>query len=524
MQALLNQSSFVLALILSLGSLVFYLTFAMWNRVVLRDAAARKADFNLGIPKGKRETLFALTLVASGTSLSTVFVFFLTASSLFGWWLLLSPLMFGLGNWFTFVVFRRTVAKGYFRTERPGTEGAAGLVPFLGQCFTGSKAVGLFLMLLTVVNLLAVLVLELIVGVEVITYLVQNVFGVQVTPFAAFIVFAISMILLLGYVQFGGFRAVVASDVWQLKAMKWGVLLALASVLIYGWRSTGVSANWGALVKVPPVAILWGFIVNVFLANMFAPVSQEASWQRFRAFATSEGFNLRDALKLSVSRSIFLWVCLMLLAFALQVFVIPAEAAKMTSMSGVLEVIRVLNDWWFPLCVFPIMAVAALTAMYSTADTCVSALLYLGQYSFVFAGKSRQNEASNKRQIPLAITAIFVVSMFAYAFVRLWFDPSILQLIFSVFSNLVVIAPTVITTALWHPSPDGVINKRRTGFVLASLVLGTAAYWVSAMAAIVMGQDFLWLSQLSIALGLFFAGVPVAILWVMERKKCSEGA
>ncbi len=58
-----------------------------------------------------------------------------------------------------------------------------------------------------------------------------------------FLVFAISIILLLGYVFFGGFRAVVYSDVWQMMAMRWSIFIAIISVVIYGYTSLHSQPN-----------------------------------------------------------------------------------------------------------------------------------------------------------------------------------------------------------------------------------------------------------------------------------------
>src|SRR5947208_3499315 len=90
----LDRVSFLFAFTLSIGSLLFYLVGAVVNRQT-EPQREPTVDFNLGLPSSRDPNrLFAITLVAAGTSLSTVFVFFLTAGALFGWWLLLSPLMF----------------------------------------------------------------------------------------------------------------------------------------------------------------------------------------------------------------------------------------------------------------------------------------------------------------------------------------------------------------------------------------------------------------------------------------------
>lgn len=517
MPTTVSNFSFWFALVLSIGSLLFYLSTAFWQKVIGKDIANQRIDFNLGLPTvGTPENLFSIALVAAGTSLSTVFVFFLTAASFFGWWIILSPIMFSIGNFVMFKVYNRIKDRGYFDESSRQLYGTTGLVPYLGQAFTGSNSVGWILALLSLLNLLAVLALELIVGVEVLGYLASHTFQTSTSSVGEFVFFAISVLLLLGYVFIGGFRAVVSSDVWQMKAMKWAIALAIISIVVFGFTSLPATPDLNALSKSPPWLVLWGFILNVILANLFAPLSQESSWQRFRAFAQSKDIHFSKAMNLSIINSLVLWTGLIILAFGIMSVMPSNSTLQLSSMSNVLEVLRTLNNWWFPLFVFPVMTVAALSAMYSTADTCVSSLLYLIEYSRVTKTNNLAKLSTDKLPSTYYISMIFIffVSLGIYAFVRLWFNPTILQLVFSVFSNLVVIAPTVLSATMLPPYSSMTSKSKRTPYILISLSLGFVAYWTSSISALVMGPSYLWLSQLSIVIGLVGATVPVLPMWL----------
>src|SRR5690349_25151420 len=94
-----SNFSYWLALLLSIGSLCFYLLGAVWWRLTCNPSGDIRFDFNLAVPEfADKEKLFAIALVSAGTSLSTVFLFFLSAGTLFGAWLLLCPLFFAGGN------------------------------------------------------------------------------------------------------------------------------------------------------------------------------------------------------------------------------------------------------------------------------------------------------------------------------------------------------------------------------------------------------------------------------------------
>lgn len=515
-----NNISFWIAVILSVGALVFYVGNA--SLIHWRFAKSRNAffDFNLGLPKfEKLENLFAISLVAAGTSLSTVFVFFLTAGSLYGFWLLLCPLFFALGNWIMFLVYQRTRRNGYFDEGRANTSGVTGLIPYLGQKLTGRKYVAWLLLLLSIVNLISVLVLELIVGVSVLGYLSNHAFGIPLSSAGEFGIFFLSVSLMLAYVFLGGFRAVVTSDIWQLRLMCFAVIVAIGSVLAYDVAGHLGDFHPQSWIKSPAPIILWTFILNIILGNIFIPMSQESSWQRFRAFGEESKFDVKRAVTKSVINSIVLWSGLILLAFGLESGLPNEKLASLTSMPAVLETIRVFGGNWFSILVFPLMTMAALFAMYSTADTCVSAIFYLIGYSRYSsnATTAENNSASLPTSYYISMIAILFICLSTYAIVRVWFTPTILQLIFSVFSNLVVVSPTVITTTMLAPAPLMGTSRRGT-FVAISLVFGTVTFWICAVSGFVLGQQFLWLNQLALAFGLIAAIVPVLPLWLKKQR------
>ncbi len=512
MDQFVSRFSYGFALALTLASLAMYLSQAFLSRMMRGPAKGGRLDFTLGLPESTyKEKVFASSLVAAGTSLSTVLVFFLTAGALYGWWLFLCPLMFALGNWVMYRVYLGAEKRGSLREETGGV-GAAGLIPFISQQVAGSRRIGLAVALLSVLNLLSVLVLELLVGVEIFSYLTGNTFGAMAGAWLNFLMFAVAVALLLAYVMVGGFRAVLASDLWQFRAIKWAVLFAVAGVLYFGLSQGVLYKGLGNIVKEPPVFLLWAFLVNVVLANLFSPLSQESSWQRFRAFRDAKNFSLAKGIWRSIRNALFLWAGLIVLSFGLQMTVSPAMAKQLSSLANVLEALHSLNDSYFPFFIFPIISLAAVSALFSTADTCIAALLFLLDYlrSHQTGRAEEKTVWGLPRDYFLAVLGIFAFALLAYAFVRLWFDPTILQLIFSVFSNLVVLAPTVLSAALLGPAPPG---RRRAGYFAVSLLVGFLLYWASALAAMVGGKDYLWLSQLSIALGLVGSVIPLLPLW-----------
>jgi hypothetical protein len=506
-QPMIGHLSYWLALMLSLGSLLIYLSGAIWLRLTTQSSRDPRFDFNLGIPKANDEDkLFATALVSSGTSLSTVFLFFLGSGRLFGIWLLLCPILFGAGNWLMFFVYRRALHFGYFQASSSSSR-QTGLIPFLAMRLTNNESVGWSVTLMSVLNLMAVLVLELVVGVDVIGYLASNTLMDGKQFLFDFPVFAISIILLLGYVFVGGFRAVVASDVWQMKAMCWAIALTIAAFVLINPHLVRTT-HWD-LSPVSSASALFGFIISAALGNIFIPLSQESSWQRFRAFSESSKVNLKKAMCLSVRNASLLWLGLIILSFLIRSATPDVGLGQFSGMSGVLEALRTINDSAFPFFVFPIMTVAALSAMYSTSDTSVSAMLYLLEY------RREGIEGGRRKGLPFryyfSMVGLFLAATGAYMFVRVWFHPSILQLVFSVFSNLVVVAPTVLSAAIMPPANSG--DNGRGIYVLTSIGFGLVAFWLCTLAGFVLGSGHLWLNQLAILVGLVAALLPMMPLW-----------
>ncbi len=517
----LSSFSYGFALFLSLASLAVYLSGAIWHRISRGTVAGFRLDFTLGIPSVRnKESLFAYSLVASGTSLSTVMVFFLTSGSKYGWWLFLCPFMFAFGNWLMFKVYTTALAQGSL-DEEADTPGVAGLIPYIGQRVSGSRRIGWLLVLLSVINLLAVLVLELIVGVEIISYLTHNTFGTEGGHLFDFFLFLVAIGLLMAYVVVGGFRAVLSSDIWQFNAIKWAFILALGGVLYLAFAEGTLDRG---LVEISKLSLahpweVFCFVVALGVANIFLPSSQEASWQRFRAFREQADFSIRGALIQSIGNALFLWSVLILLALGLLVVAQGNAAGQLDNLSGVLGFLRTLNDSFFPFFIFPVISLAAVSALFSTADTCIAALLFLLEYT-----RASRQVAPPKRKIlglpPDYLISLLFILLFAvgsYLFVRWMFRPTILQLIFSVWSNLVVIAPTVISAALLGPArPEEA--KRRSKYIFLSLTAGFGFYWMPALAALILEGDYLWLNQISIAIGLVASVIPLIPLWLQRSK------
>lgn len=525
-------SPYWIALIISGGSLLVYLSGALISRASATNQWTDRKAFNLNIPKAKRgEDLFAISLTSAATTLSTVFAFFLSGVGQYGYWVLVCPALFGFGTWIMLQVYKRVLALGYLaENEAAAVNGSAGLLPYLGELLTGSSIVGRVLSAIVSLNLYALIVLELTVGVPLIAHLVRGAFpttslleGQGSGP--ELFVFIIFMLLLLGYVFVGGFRAVIASDVWQYRTIKLAVIVSSSALIVYA-LSNFHNLQWRALLPNPQVGIS-AFLLNAMIANICVPMIMEPSWQRFRAFRDSS-IDVSSAIKQSIRKTIFLWLGLILTGFLIPVVSAHGRAptALYSPLVNTLETVRGLPSEWFAFLVFPMLAAAALSGMYSTADTSVSALLFLSDYPDARNATEFERRRLGGRYYK-RMALIFGTTLVVYAVVTLWLrselnqrvtSNKLLALVFSVFSSLLVAAPTIFLMTQLAPSHNSE-NSARPKYVLVSLGLGFLIFWTCTIISISTGNK--WLGTYAFGPALIGASIPA---WLLMRLELRERA
>jgi hypothetical protein len=165
------------------------------------------------------------------------------------------------------------------------------------------------------------------------------------------------------------------------------VLISLSLLAsVFGQRHT---LNWGTI---------WGprqshpsfvaFYAWVTIVDFFSPLCFATTWQRFRAFR-DKSTDFPIAVRRAIVMVVFLWLMLIFIGIGLQLLC-PAPVPPLSSVTqnpvtelfpDLLDRVGGINGALFPLFVFPLIVVAAFSGMYSSSDTCVSALLYLTETS-----------------------------------------------------------------------------------------------------------------------------------------------
>jgi len=511
---------YAIALLVVCGSLSLYVVSAFISRFALSTRDRTIKEFNLGLPLGgpSPENLFAISIVAAQTTLSTVFILFLTNAQLLGFHLLFCPVAFAAGISFMLFIYERVEKQGYVNDRT-----VSGLIPYFGFKLTNSKFIGYSLAVACLLPSLALLSLELRYGILALNYMVRRTFSanslgdLQLSS-QTFPVFLICMLLLLGYVFIGGFRAVVTSDIWQYKTMRATLLVTLISVVVLIFRNHA-HLRWYSFSRLPFKTLLT-FYVGVAIINLFTPLCLITTWQRFRAFR-SRNTDFRVGVKSAVTKALFLWTTLIGIGVGLQLIPLPQPLASAlvsspVSLHSFLDRLVLQNDW-FQFVVFPLLILAAFSGMFSASDTCVSAIIYLSEIRHMWTDEEARRDVPLNKSYYFIMAALFLLTLGMFFVVRhATATEGLMAVALNVFGNVVVVAPTVLLTAVSEPNATPSRLRSRRRYVFISLSSGFMAYWLCLLMR-VGGAAVLADWAIVIALGV--SGIPAYLLAREEQRE-----
>jgi hypothetical protein len=506
---------YVFSLALSAGCLAVYFAGTLISRLILSPEGKTRRSFNLGLPPTRApEELFAISLVSAATTLSTVFVAFLNLAGTYGLHVLICPVCFAGGILLAFRTYRRMARHGYMDNSQ-----GSGLLPRFAYAFTGSRTVAVLVILASALPLFAVLVLEMRYGVLVFLYLQEHGHqqvgqGVSMYGFLATLSF---LIMLLGYVFVGGFRAVVTSDVWQYRTMKVGFGIVLLSLL---YLALNRSLEWQSFRRLNsvPSSGLASFYVTIALIDIFGPLCLALTWQRFYAFQAL-ATNYKRAAYSAVRKVIVVWGSIIGIALLTQA--LSPWVPAMSTEDNFFRILTFMKDGngnlgdWFAYFVFPLVIVSALSGMYSSSDTCVSSLLYLTE-SWVRPNSSIRSDSRPLGQHYFSAMALIFSGCLAMYFIEAnnTVDFRSLDMIaINVFGNAVLIAPSVLLMSLCGVAATDSQRRWRKACVAASICAGFGAYWTAQYVGTAHP-----LRAWTTLIGFTAAVIPAALLMIRESQ------
>ena len=202
------------------------------------------------------------TTVAAGMSLATVIIAFINLAPFLGITLIVSVVSFSLSFVLLYPCVKRIME---FNPENDSIQ------TYLGKTYQ-SDFVRYTALLFSMIGYISIFCMELIVGVTVL----EPFLGKNVLIFSA-----IYLVFIVVYALMSGYRAIIATDKWQLRF----IVAGISALVFFGFvqfNAAGQEVNATSLVAsvsgswVP----MWSFIIGITVMNLPAPISDAGTWQR----------------------------------------------------------------------------------------------------------------------------------------------------------------------------------------------------------------------------------------------------
>lgn len=378
---------------------------------------------------------------------------------------------------------------------------------FLGDEY-GSPAVKFIALLFTFVGTLSIFAMELIVGVTVLSPFL----GEWVLGFAV-----IYLGFLVGYSIIAGFRAVVATEQWQIGFIAAAIAILPIFLILLIARAPGevpVAKLFGGILtswKTP-----WSFVIGIVAMNLPAAISDSGSWQRLCAIRSER--DARRGLLMAIPGFILLWGSLIVFGCFIAVTAMNAHAfnpAKETLMTFIISSLG--NGGVLGTLLLGVLILGLFSALITTAD---SLLLVAAQMLAIDVMKLQERQLPAERAIKLSrltLAGIALLSFLVFTGMHLLrFD--VVQLVFSIYGASLAVFPSVAAALFLHKR----LNLRRAApAAVISVGAGFSGAWGSAIyGKLTLNLDWLYNAP---AVGFIISTVTFLLFSITAWKRESAG-
>lgn len=443
---------------------------------------------------------FSKSYAAASTSVGTVIFFFVILGLTHGFYILFAPITL-LAGIFIFNKYLLPSIPDYF-FNKTQTHFLGTLGEFIYEKYQ-SNLVKLIVMALSLFGLLAILIIELFVGVSIFkiynSELVNNLSLIAI----AFVVWI--------YTSFGGMKAVVSTD----KIQFWVLLIPVAFLFLYlGTNSNGFSAF--TLDNLFPNPIIfekgfllpWPMLLNILIVNLLLTPSLLRTWQMAASSESRE--NVRKGMLIGALLTVALTTFYVSLGLVFYKGVYLTSSNP--SLVNILSTLQLSPEPFLSLVLLPMFFWSCFAAILSTVDSALIPVvhsLWLELKSQRGADMEKIRKAPSA-EIPLLGAAVmgFALLLYFAVFKLLQFD--LLSWMFTIFTFSIVVSPTVIFALLLDRS----VLSSRLGRWTAVISLSVA--FVVAIALTLLGNRVgnLAIVQLNSPLGALAGFVPFLALWI----------
>ncbi|MCG8093093.1 MAG: hypothetical protein JAZ17_05605 [Candidatus Thiodiazotropha endolucinida] len=431
---------------------------------------------------------YASTTIATGLSLSTVFIAVLDLSPVFKIYLIFAAITYALGLFLLYILADRILARNPDNLTLPG---------FLGDKYT-DKSLSFISGLFVLIGYMSIFGLEVLVGTKIL--------GVYFPGFGQSIGF-FYVIFMIGYTAFNGYNAIIATDKIQLLLVSLSVG-ALVTYSFYMLSHDKSSVDTTELLSIDFEAFI-AFIVGISVINIFGAICDTGTWQRL---CSVEKTNIaKRSLIVSFIAAFVLWMALIFIGIVASTVIPATDYQVASSISNKLLLYLAEHD---PLrnLVLMLFLMGLFSAMISTAD---SILLVATQiFSFNILWEKRKLRLSKVRFVVITIGFFSYVIFLAFSY----YGIDVVEAVFAIFGAHLSLLPSVLY-ALFNKDQE--IGSLLGRFATVSIILGYLASWSMVLIPNqIQAMSVLYSSPivaLSVSMVIFLVGVAYA-KWKKHNK------
>ncbi len=433
---------------------------------------------------------FSNTFASSTLSLATTIIFFIEAHRLYGWLMALGPMFF--------IAVQFILLKLITNLKLDLTK--IRTIPDLWHSVFPNKTIARNLSFITVATCIMTMCLEIIIGSEILSvFLPAGAFWNT----AAF--FSIS-ILVLGYVYYGGYRAIIETDKWQLTLL----ILATIAFVYFAFAAPIVNENlksgdfgrslfsysesgWSLC-----IFIVWACVINFCIG--FTDI---CVWQRMSASRSTEE-SYKELFR-GIWKFIFIFLVPMLCFIA-----IYTKGHMYGTMPEFLTLVF-KNSGAAGYIVFPLIVTGFSAALFSTADTFMIASIYGLCDKNTFLPTIRKMPSLERDAIIRKYLTIFSITLFVFLTAFYYMQQHriaewIMPIVYAVWGQVAIIAPLPIYALYrtYKGLPVLQVSKLSSNVLLTFIYIG----WAIILYGSVAGNHSL--PQLTLIIGLLIVCIGLA--------------
>lgn len=399
----------------------------VWLALKQRDKVASIREF-FPLTRFLDGESYGRSTAAAGVSLATVILTLVNLAPVIGISLLITIASYAL----SFVVLY-LCAPTILRAN-PDNET---IQAFLGKAY-GTAWVRNVALAFTFVGYISIFSMELLVGVTVL----QPFLGEGVLVFAV-----LYLLFIMVYSMIGGFRAIVATEQWQIRFIIASVLVLLAILPLLWSHFPAISFVEVSRRVLSSGHATWAFCLGIVTMNLPAPISDSGTWQRL--CSTRSERDAQRGLMRAIPLFIMIWGTLIVCGcYIAQVASASGQfdASRSSLMTFIVSFLASNAPLHLPLLFVFMLGLFA--AMITTADSLLMTATQMFCLDLLHIQASELSERSKIRRVRLALAGIaltsFIVFMF-FHFIR--FD--VVQLIFAIYgAELAVFPPAFVALFL----------------------------------------------------------------------------